>query len=115
MTLTGNCGTLGPSNVFLNPSQRTLGRETAQQTNKDYPVDSFFDVWIDLDVNGIPSSVRPYENRPAAHEITVLPNWFSLGKYTDNAWLQMYDHNNTLIGQMKLSQLNIDYSDFCSN
>ncbi len=41
---------VGPMTLRLNPDQRSMGLARTQQPGNDFPVDSFFDVWINIDL-----------------------------------------------------------------
>lgn len=98
MSLTGTSSLLGPITVVQSPTKPSNGSIRQKIISNDFPADSFFDVFLEIQTDG-PAST--YHNDDPVRVSTTIDFIPPLGAYTSEAPVLLKDEGDNIVGSIE--------------
>ncbi len=98
MSLTGTSSLLGPITVVQSPTRPSIGAIRQQAISHDFPADSFFDVFIEIQTDGPYSTYHNDEPMRVSATIDRIP---PLGTYPSEVPVPLKDEGETIVGSIE--------------
>src|SRR5205823_14747012 len=101
LSLTGTSSVFGPVHIRESPSRPSLGRTQQQQASADFPADSFFDVFVEIDTSqGVLHNEQPMHMQSVINAIPPYGDPYRL----QNAPISLLNSNNQVIGHLDVAK-----------
>ena len=98
MSLTGTSSLLGPITVVESPTKLSTGAIRQQAISNDFPADSFFDVFIEIQTDGPYST---YHNDDPVRVSTTIDRIPPMGTYPSEAPVPLKDEGDNIVGSIE--------------
>ena len=98
MSLTGTSSLLGPITVVESPTKLSTGAIRQQAISNDFPADSFFDVFIEIQTDGPYST---YHNDDPVRVSATIDRIPPFGAYPSGAATPLKDEGGNIVGSIE--------------